>query len=282
MHPSRTRLPIIAVVLAAAVLLVARIADAHDFWLVPDAFQIADAGELRVLGQTSSKFPVSESAVTPDRLSEARVIGADGEARISDLSTAGPSLVLRHVPRGAGQRIVSVTVDWRFVRAAGSGLKRYIELEGNPALAARYEREGLLPTTDSITRRYAKHAKTFVQVGSGGPRAFERVAGHPLEFIPLNDPGALRAGDTLAVRLIYQGQPLADAHLHAGVAQEPGAPADLSFDTDERGVARVPLAHAGLWNVRMIHVVPAPRGSGADWESHFATVVFRVGARGAG
>jgi hypothetical protein len=265
MQRARKRSLAVIGILAAGTLFAVRMADAHDFWL-------------RVRGQTSSRFPTSESAVTPDRVTAAQLISAAGVERISALSTSGPSLVLRHRPSGHGQRIVAVTVGWRSVRAAGRDLKRYIELEGNPALAARYEREGLLPTTDSITRRYAKYAKTFVQVGSGGARVFDRIAGHPLEFVALNDPNALRAGDTLAVRLLYEGQPLAAAHVHAGVAADGDGPQDLSLDTDADGVIRVPLSHPGLWNVRMIHVVPAPRTSGADWESHFATLVFGVTA----
>ena len=257
-----------------AVLVAASIADAHDFWLVPNAFAIAEGGTIEVRGQTSSKFPTSESAVTPDRLTDARVVGSSEDVRIAQVSTSGQSLVLRHRPSGPGQRIVAVSIAPRSVRSSGPGLKRYIELEGNPALAARYEREGLLPKTDSITRRYAKYAKTFVQVGNGGASVFSRVIGQPLEFVPLTDPAGLRAGDTLSIRLIYMGQPLAEAHVHAGMAQEGRDPQDLSLDTDAQGVVKVPLPTAGLWNVRTLHVVPATRGSGADWDSHFATLVF--------
>ena len=270
----RRLIPIASAVLA--LLVVASFADAHDFWLVPNAFAVAEGGTIEVRGQTSSRFPTSESAVTPDRLTEARIIGAGEDVRIADVSTSGTSLLLRHRPSGPGQRIVAVSIAPRSVRASGPGFKRYIELEGNPALAQRYEREGLLPKTDSITRRYAKYAKTFVQVGNGGASVFSRVVGQPLEFIPLSDPAALRAGDTLSLRIMYMGEPLATAHVHAGVAQDGGDPHDLSMDADGQGVVKVPLQRPGLWNVRTLHVVPAARGSGADWDSHFATLVFSV------
>jgi len=264
---------------AGAVLLAQRLADAHDFWLVPDAFQIADGGVLSVRGQTSSKFPTSESAVTPDRVTEVRVLGANEDVRVTDVTVAGTSMLLRHRPTGAGQRIVAAALAWRSVRASGPGFKRYIELEGNAALAARYERAGMLPKTDSITRRYAKYAKVLVQVGSGGPTAFGRVLGQPAEFIPLSDPARLRAGDTLALRLLYRGRPLAQASVHAGVARAGEAPLDFSFEADAQGIVRVPISQVGLWNVRTLHVVPSDPGTGADWDSHFATLVFSVAGR---
>jgi uncharacterized GH25 family protein/ketosteroid isomerase-like protein len=296
--PRRTRLCASAALAAGVVLLgSASWAFAHDFWLVPDAFHIASGGTLTVRGQTSSHFPESESAVAVDRVVEARVMAADGETRITDLSRSGTSLLLRHVPRGEGQRVVAVRLAPLTVREASAGFRRYMELEGAPELAARYEREGLLPKTDSITRRYAKYAKTVVEVGRGGPRAFATIAGHHVEFVPLSDPAELRAGDTLAVRLLYVGQPLAGAYVRAGAAAREAAgvkgketdPAsagaaraeDLVLSTDAEGVARVPVAQSGLWNVRTIHIVPADAGPGADWDVHWTTLVFDV-ASGAG
>ena len=289
-----------------AVLGSATLVSAHDFWLVPDAFAVTPGEALVVRGQTSSHFPTSESAVATDRVRDARVIAADGETRLTDLTQQGTSLMLRHVPRGDGQRVVVLRLAPRTVREAAAGFKRYMELEGAPELAARYEREGRLPKTDSITRRYAKYAKTLVEVGRGGPRAYAKVAGHPVEFVPLQDPAAVRAGDTLAVRLLYAGRPLAGAHLRAGAAASTAAVStgaastgaastagatmngagtggavaahaeDLVLTTDGDGVARVPLAQAGLWNVRTIHIVPADQGPGADWDVHWATLVFNV------
>ena len=58
---------------------------AHDFWLVPDAFQVTPGGTLQVRGQTSSSFPTSESAVTVDRVADARLIGADALVLLSDI-----------------------------------------------------------------------------------------------------------------------------------------------------------------------------------------------------
>lgn len=251
---------------------------AHDFWLVPVDLRVEPGAWIEVHGQTSSRFPTSESAVALDRIADARVISASGESRIADLSHAGTSLVLRDRPTTSGQRVVAARLKWRSVRESAEGFRRYLQLEGAGAALAELERQGRLPT-DSITRRYAKYAKAIVQVGRGGSRAYSRVAGHALEFVPLVDPATLRPGDTLAVRLLYDGKPLARAHVHAGAAPRAAeaAPEDLSLDTDAQGVVRIPVTQEGLWNVRTIHIVPSPRGSGADWDTHWASLVFGVG-----
>ena len=300
-HAGGAKRPLATAILSGvAILLAAAVAGAHDFWLVPDAFDVTPGGWVEVRGQTSSKFPTSESAVALDRIAEAKVVAAQEEERVSGLSHSGSSLLLRHRPQTPGQRIVAVRLQPRTVRESPESFRRYLTLEGAPEALERYEKQGLLPT-DSITRRYAKYAKTIVEVGRDGPRAFTRVVGHPLELVPLADPARSRAGDSLSFRLLMGGAPLANAHLHAGVAAAASASAsgatgtssspasstatgvpDLSLTTDERGVVVVPLREAGLWNVRGIHILPATRGSGADWDVHWVTFVFRVQAGAAG
>lgn len=258
---------------------------AHDFWLVPNAFHVSPGDTVVALGQTSSRFPTTESAVATDRVADARIIGAASDTRISDLSIRDKSLRLRTRPSAAGQYLVAATLHWRSMRESAESFRRYLSLEGAPAALERIDREGLLSGRDSVTRRYAKYAKTLVQVGSGGGRAFSRVAGHPLEFVPDRDPAALRNGDTLPVRLVFQARRLAGIRVHASAVEWTGVPLpdhpretakDAEFVTDANGVIRVPITSGGLWNVRTIHIAQSPSGSGADWDAHWATLVFLV------
>ena len=245
----------------------------HDFWLVPHAFRLSPGDELLVSGQTSSTFPTSLSAVTVDRLVSARLLMAHSTQDIAGLSVGGTSLWIRHRPEREGQALVTVAVGPRSIPESPESFRRYLELEGAPEALIRYEREGLLPT-DSITRRYAKYAKTLVEIGEGGPRAFEQLAGHPLEFVPLTDP--MEADPKLSFRLLFLGEPLAHARGHASVAASLSAEAayhDVPFETDEHGEFQIELQQ-GLWNVRALHIVPAPDGSGADWDVHWATFVW--------
>ena len=267
-------------------------AGAHDFWLVPDAFSVAAGGRIAARGQTSSLFPTSVSAVTPDRIVDARVLTANGDVPVREAAVSGPSLMLGYRPAREGQHLIAVRLAPRNMRESPASFRRYLDLEGAPEARQRYERQGLLPPVggDSITRRYAKYAKTFVEVGKG-PRAFARAVGHPLELMPLSDPSTLRAGDTLRLRLMMLGKPAAFARLHAGsvvqgaaaltdtVTARRAAADDRSVEADGSGVVAVTLTRAGLWNVRTIQILPAGKGSGADWDVHWATVTFVVARR---
>jgi ketosteroid isomerase-like protein len=109
------------------------------------------------------------------------------------------------------------------------------------------------------------------------------VAGHPAEFVPLIAPSVLSAGDTLPVRLLYRGQPLPGVHVHAGSVHSASSSEEervVTLMTDATGAARVPIDRPGLWNVRALHVVPSDAGSGADWDTHWVTLVFSVDGAG--
>ncbi|MBX9927791.1 MAG: DUF4198 domain-containing protein [Gemmatimonadaceae bacterium] len=287
----RSKVFVLVAVLVLSGLATATIAFADDFWLVPNAFRVEVGDDVVLRGQTSSQFPTSRTAVAVDRVAEAKLISDRGDVALKGLSVQGRSLVIRDRPAGAGQYAVAVSLHPRSVRESADGFRRYLDAEGAAAARARVEREGLLTGKDSVTRRYAKYAKTLVQVGTGGARAFAQPAGHVIEFVPLRDPTALRAGDTLELRLLFRGEPLAGIPVHADVvaldvdrdalsgsahAGPGGGAAASAFTPDEGGIVRVPLKRGGMWSIRTIHVTQARVGSGADWDTHWATLVFAL------
>jgi ketosteroid isomerase-like protein len=270
-------------VLAALIIGFTFPAGAHDFWLIPLGFHVDAGSDLVVLGQTSSAFPESISAVTVDRVASARLIGGSLAVEIRDLGVSGNSLRLRHRPATPGQHIVAVTIHPRSVRESPAAFQNYLVIEGAPEALERLRREGRVPR-DTITRRYAKYAKSLVTVGQGGPAAWDRTAGHPLEFVPASAEAPV-PGAAWSVRLLFRGQPMAGARVHAGVvALGPaegldalaGTEQHVELLTDAQGRVSVPITRAGLWNLRTLQIVEADAGSGADWDTHWATLVFEV------
>ena len=65
-------------------------------------------------------------------------------------------------------------------------------------------------------------------------------------------------------------------HLENWNAARRAAARDVKLETDASGVATVVVTQPGLWNIRTLQIVPAPKGSGADWDVHWATLVFSV------
>ena len=270
----------LAVVATVMVFTSASWLSAHDFFLVPGAFSFSARGDVEVMAQTSSRFPSSVAPIAFARVARAVIIGANGETPIADLSHRGTSLVLKTRPDAPGQRIVAVTLIPRSARQTGEGFLRWLELEGAADAAGQIRQGGKLPLADSITRTDVKHAKTLIDIGSRGPRVFRRSSGQTIEFIPQRDPSTVSAGETLTVRAMFKGRPLAALSAHAtpeSVADTAvKAEADLHLKSDAKGMIRIPVAKGGLWYIRAIHVT---QSAPAAWETHWVSLVFRARQR---
>ena len=270
---------------AAMATLVAAL-EAHDFWLIPDPFAVATGGTITIRGQSGIRFPDSESATAPNRVIDARLIGARSETRITELVAEGKSLRLQQRPAADGEYLVAVALQPRTTRTTRAGFRRYLELEGAADEAARLDREGVFTGAESLSYRSSKFAKTIVEVGRRGERAFDKRGGHALEFIPMSDPTAAAVGDTIALRVVANGQAVAGLRVHAGAAADSSSRVkgssvdpDLHLLTDMSGVVRVPLTKSGFWNVRAAHVVairPPQSASTDEWAVDWSTFVFDV------
>ena len=115
--------------------------------------------------------------------------------------------------------------------------------------------------------------------------AAEQTAGFPLEFVPVNDRGHVHLGDTLHVKIVGSGKPVAGIGIDATPANDTiasaGAPATnlaVTRMADANGVVHIPLTRAGPWMLRSAFVSRKNGGVANEWDVSRTTYVFNVGA----
>lgn len=251
---------------------------AHDFWLVPEASHTQIGETVIVYAQSSSNFPTSLAAVDANRIAFAELVSANGSQTIDQFSVSDKSLQLNILPDKPGQMLVAVKTLSRSIPETPESFRHYLKIEGAPEALVRYEKAGILPTKD-ITRRYTKYAKTIVEVGANGARNFDKAVGFPVEVIALNDPANTKATDAMKFRLLYKGQPLAQARGHSSVADSADAQThQLSkpFESDANGEFTVQIDAKGVWNISGLYIAPAEADSGADWDVHWFSLVWWI------
>ncbi|MET0552291.1 MAG: DUF4198 domain-containing protein [Vicinamibacteria bacterium] len=89
----------------------------------------------------------------------------------------------------------------------------------------------------------ATYAKAVVRVGDTDDDSWSEPVGLGLEIVPLGDPTRLHAGDTLAVRVLENGRPLAGLSLRTLTRGR----APSAVTTDARGEASIALGAGGPW-----------------------------------
>lgn len=135
--------------------------------------------------------------------------------------------------------------------------------------AAGYWRKG---TKDAVrgatlTQRFLKHAVSITHLHGALPP----LPPQPLQILPLSNPAEAAAGETVRVRVLFDGRPLGGAAI---VPDYVNAPREVLGRTDENGEADLFIRNDGLNVAAVIHLVKTPGDPHVDQVEHVATLSF--------
>ncbi|MFH2046322.1 MAG: DUF4198 domain-containing protein [Pseudomonadota bacterium] len=117
--------------------------------------------------------------------------------------------------------------------------------------------------------------KAIASVGKEGKA--DKVIGHPIEIIALENPARLRAGDYMPIQVLVDGKPYSGNVFatYVGFSTEPNTFA-YATSADKKGQARIRILQPGIWLIKVSHEVPYSDISKCDVESYVATLTFAV------
>ena len=259
---------------AAFGVLAATPAAAHDFWLVPQAFEMSEPGVMPV------GFMVGHAGdVNPWNLQWDRVVAlrAHGGGTVTDLQphlvpvtrlAAGHARVPLRTP---GTHVVAFESHHSFSDLEAKKFNDYAEKEG---LTAVLEARAASGAEDENGRElYSRRSKILLQVGKEATDDALAPLGHSLEIVPERNPYALGDDRTLPVRVLFRGAPLEGATVDIqalGTGKEPHAEAM----TDAAGRASFTVPPGGAYKLNVVWGVPNLDVSRAEYETVFASLTF--------
>ena len=277
MHQTERALPM-RFLSMLAVLMLAYPAAAHDLWLQPERFGIAQDGPLPVTihvghGGDKNRWGVSTSHIKTFET-------VTGEGRRDQHATlslgSGEHDAAPSVAAGATQ-VLAMTSDQSISILDADAFNAYVEKEGILPIAQTREKNG---HADQPGRElYSRRAKALISACSGGTAVSGDVVtepvGHTLELVPLTDPSALAAGEELPVRVFYAGEPLQGALLKlSDLAADEAGVSEVRSGKD--GTARLTVRAEGPWLLTAIWSRPLQYDRRADFETVFASLSFHT------
>ena len=243
------------ILLTAAVLALAALPVlAHDLWITVDNPR---AGQpLCIVTGYGHAFPADEGT-DKDKLTPAFVIGPQGR-----------------IETKPGEKL-------DFVTTAAVGEGSYVAVSGRQAQWYTKSPEGSqdkpknqVPGATACIRS-AKYAKAIVNLGKAAGDVSQPV-GQNLEIVPLANPGSLKAGHELPIRVLFEGKPLGGCQIFATFAgfSPEGNVFAFAAKTDKQGQAKVKAWHPGRWLVLAKHEVPFADPAQCDKFHHSAALTF--------
>ncbi|HEV2855602.1 MAG TPA: DUF4198 domain-containing protein [Thermoanaerobaculia bacterium] len=245
----------------------------HDFWIEPSAFTPAPGQRVAVrlrVGQALRGDPVPRD---PALLRRFAVVGRSGESPVPGVPNTDPAGFTAF--QDPGPYTIVYESGRSSVELDAQKFEKYLGEEGLETVSTL--RAGRGQSGSGVKEVFSRFAKALILTGNDRGPGYDQVLGQRLELVAETNPYALTGGGELRVRLLHEGKPLAGALI---AALQKGRPeARISVRSDKQGRARLRLDRPGFWLVKAVHMVPASRETGADWESFWASLTFEVPGR---
>lgn len=249
---------------------------AQELWLEPARFWVPAGAAVHVRRLIGDNFQGRPWPGTSRRITGFWHC-APGAAIGAGLPTAPPTDTLRTTLTllQPGTHLVALATDTAFTTLSAAEFAAYLRAAGLDYQLARRVQAG--DTTRPVREAYRRCAKTLVQAGtpaSPGDTAWARVLRLPLELVPEQNPYRLAAGAAFTVRVLAVGRPVAG--LQVTLWRRGARPRALvsKLRSNQNGRVLFRLSEAGEYLVSTVSAEPAPRGSGADWQSTWSTLTF--------
>jgi uncharacterized GH25 family protein len=254
--------------LALVLLLEVPSAAGHEFWIEPQQFRAAPGAKVPVRLYVGQYFKGNSMPFLSDTFERFYYADARGTENIRAVLGDDPAATLTvRLPGRLWIVLRSAYFDLTYDKPGE--FDAFLAKEGIDHLVPR-EQRGTLP----IKETYSRCAKSLLIVGKPpSVSAPDRAFGLPLELVAESDPYADRSAE-FKVRLLYRGAALPGALVTAFHKAVPDR--RLEARTDASGRARLALDREGIWLLNAVHLLPAPKKSGAQWETMWASLTFEI------
>ena len=253
-------------ILVVAALAFARALHAHDFWIEPSTFHPAHGQTVALALRVGQDYVGDAVPRTSDNIANFTV--RQGRGTPQDIPG-----IEREDPAGFFTADASTTAV-----VAYASVPSPIEME--PAKFEAYLHQyGLDAIIDARTRRgerqkpgkeiFSRCAKSLIS-GAHPSLAATQPVGLRYEIVPSVDP--TRGNPHFRGRVLFERTPAANALVTAVFHDDPSI--KVVAHSDRAGRFELDLPRSGVWLIKSVRMIEAPRGSDADWESLWASLTF--------
>jgi uncharacterized GH25 family protein len=243
-------------------------ASAHDFWIEPSTFHPAVGDRVTAALRVGQKLAGDPLPNIPPLIDRFIVRGANAERPMVGRAGADPAGIA-FIAEG-GLHWIGYQSNSYPVALEGAKFEDYLRDEGLERIVDARKKSG--QSAAPGRERFYRCAKALLD--TPGAATFDAPLGFTLELVPRKNPYALKTSGDLPLALTFRGKPIANVLVMAMSKDDPLKV--IRARTDAKGRVTLPLAHAGFWLIKAVHMEAAPADAGVDWESWWASITFEL------
>lgn len=260
--------------IAAKIVLAACLpAVAHEFWIEPKSYVLAETDSLNADLRNGQFFAGPTIPYISGIIARFEVVTGDGVLPVEGRLGDRPAVKEMALPPGLAI-VVYESTDSRLNYDSWEKFKAFVEHKDLKGTLAAHRDRGL--PKSNFDENYRRFSKALVAVGDG--RGADRRVGLLTEFVAGANPytGDVAAG--MPVQLFYGEAPRAEAQIELFERAPDGAVAIATYRTDADGRAVLPVkpGHTYLADAVAIRPLDGSQGNGAVWHTDWAALTFAV------
>ncbi len=263
--------------------LLVNVAQAHIYWIEPNEFFFYSKTKMqddKVTEQLAWEFTGSDTYFNAD------VNRAYGEVDEYRFRLITPSLVSRMPSLAVNGKIRAVfegKVDEKgtyIIEATLTGKPQYwVKFKDGEWLQRGKTQLSEKQLEKAVSHgAYYQHVKSYVSLHTT-TNSWEKPLGHPLEIVPLSHPNKVTQGESLSFKVLYFGQPLANAKvkvLHQGFRMKEHGDEPEFVMTNAQGVATAKFDDVSRYLLATEHTSDLAGDKDATFQNHRSSLMLEV------
>ncbi len=237
--------------------------NAHDMWFEMKDFNVAKGSAMECAYPSDHAFPSKNKEFVPvGRTAKSYLIAPSGA--IIPITASGNNL------NRSSQKLAQAG---SYLAVSGKQWTHWVKTTDG-----HVEGKNKTQVKNAVKGIYSgKFCKAIITVDKPGGAVFSRVVGQDLEIIPLKDPGTLKKGDILPVKVLLKGKPaeLEVKATHEGYSSRENVFA-VTIKTGKDGKGEIKIGKTGRWLVKTGYRETPADTRLYDEKMYAATLTFQV------
>ena len=250
-------------------------AAAHDYWFEADNFFPPENGSVTIHLLLGTKLAVEEErAYQRKRTVFFSLFSIKNILDLRAKSVDGTLPIIKFDVGKSGTYLLGMERDPVGIVLEAEKFNDYLREEGLTKVIA--ERARLGENAKFGYERYSRYIKSLIEVGNRKDATYKKLLGFKLEIQPLENPSARKVGDSLKLKVLFEGKPLADSEVFA-YNRAAGKVFIQAARTKSDGTFSIKLDRSGFWLVRLVQMRRCLQDcEETDWESFWGALSFAV------
>jgi uncharacterized GH25 family protein len=248
------------------------IALAHEFWIYPSKFFYAPGEQLLISFMVGENFMGEPWDLKAGRIERLELHHEKSVSNIQNKIVEGVKNNVQVSLNDEGTHMIVFQSNHKLIELESEKFNTYLKEDG---LDDVYDQREKTNSLNKIGKeRYARYAKLLVQVGKKPDDTFKKEAALPVEIVPMQNPYALKIGDPIQFKILFEGKPLFGAKVRIWNRYNNRTTVQNIFSQQD-GMIETHVSNPGAWMVSFVKMVPS-KNPEAEWQSYWASLVFGV------